>query len=131
METLRIIETANTPSVLLSAELGKIEFIGVLNPDEVDEFFHPIFKWVEDYMVNPADETKIKMHIEHFNIAASKRILFLLYKMNDLFQNGANVKISWIYNENDEKMFEHGQDFDHMIEIPMEYLSLKKNEVLV
>ncbi|EPB65439.1 hypothetical protein ANCCEY_15497, partial [Ancylostoma ceylanicum] len=56
----------------------------------------------------PADQTVFKIDLEYFNISSSKRILFLLYKLNNLAKNPDCVRVEWYYREDDEDMFEVG-----------------------
>ncbi len=123
MEPLRIQETVKTPEVLFDPINDVFEIKGKSVPDDAEEFYHDILQWVEDYVSNPKDNTVFKIDLEYFNISSSKRILFLFYKLNELKEKGKNVKIVWYYNEDDEDMFEVGQDYAFMVKIPFEFVS--------
>ena len=47
----------------------------------------PILNWFESYVVTPFQSTVFKINLEYFNISSSKRILFLLYKLNEIAKN--------------------------------------------
>ena len=128
MKTLKIDKTDNTPKVNLDRTLGVFEIEGVAAPDDAISFFDPILSWFDDYLNQPNEETVLTLNFDYFNISSSKRILYLLYKLNDLFNKGNKVKIQWIYNEEDEDMYELGQDYEYMIKAPFEYLTLKPQE---
>lgn len=66
-------------------------------------------------------KTTVIIDLEYFNITSSKRILFLLYKLNELSENGSDVKVEWLYRETDEDMYEVGQDYAYMVKVPFEF----------
>jgi len=123
MEALRIQETHKTPEVLFDPKNEVFEIKGKSIPDDAELFFKDILNWIEDYVSNPNDNTVIKIDLEYFNISSSKRILFLFYKLNELKEKGKNIKIVWHYNEEDEDMFEVGQDYAFMVKIPFDFVS--------
>jgi len=123
MEALRIQETHKTPEVLFDPKNEVFEIKGKSIPDDAEHFFEKILSWIEDYVSNPNDKTIIKIDLEYFNISSSKRILFMFYKLNELKEKGKDIKIIWHYNEEDEDMFEVGQDYAFMVKIPFDFVS--------
>lgn len=123
MEALRIQETHKTPEVLFDPKNEVFEIKGKSIPDDAELFFESILSWIEDYVSNPNENTIIKIDLEYFNISSSKRILFMFYKLNELKEKGKNIKIIWYYNEEDEDMFEVGQDYAFMVKIPFDFVS--------
>ncbi len=123
MEPLRIQATVKTPEVLFDPTNEVFEIKGKSVPEDAEEFYHEVLQWVEDYVSNPSEKTVFKIDLEYFNISSSKRILFLFYKLNELKEKGKHIKIVWYYNEDDEDMFEVGQDYAFMVKIPFEFVS--------
>ncbi len=123
MEALRIESTLKTPEVLFDPKNNVFEIKGKSVPDNAEDFYAPILEWVEDYMTNPVDNMLLKIDLEYFNISSSKRILFILYKLNELKEKNYDIKIQWYYNEEDEDMFEVGQDYAFMVKIPFDFIS--------
>jgi len=123
MEPLRIQATVKTPEVLFDPTNEVFEIKGKSVPEDAEEFYHEVLQWVEDYVSNPSEKTVFKIDLEYFNISSSKRILFLFYKLNELKEKGKDIKIVWYYNEDDEDMFEVGQDYAFMVKIPFEFVS--------
>jgi len=66
--------------------------------------------------------------LEYFNVFSSKRILFLLYKLKDIKERGANIKVIWYFSIEDDDMKEVGEDFACMVNLPFEFVS-KRMEV--
>ena len=118
MEDLLIHATSHTPYIHFDGREGVMEIKGRSIPDQPDEFWIPILNWFETYLMNPNHSTVIKIDLEYFNISSSKRILFLLYKLNELAENGKDVHVEWLYRQTDEDMYEVGQDYAYMVKVP-------------
>ena len=121
MEDLLIQPTPHTPYVLFSKENGLMEIKGRSIPDQPDEFWLPVLSWFESYLLDPRVNTTVKIDLEYFNISSSKRILFLLYKLNELVDKGNFAHVEWYYRQTDEDMYEVGQDYAYMVKVPFEF----------
>ena len=128
MEALRIPSTIKTPEVLFDPTNQVFEIKGKSIPDDAEEFYSNILTWFEDYVANPFDNTVLKIDLEYFNISSSKRLLFLLYKLNELKAKNKVVRVQWLYNEEDEDMFEVGQDYAFMVKVPFDFISYSMEE---
>jgi hypothetical protein len=118
MEELYIKATPQTPFIHFNGISGVMEIKGRSIPDQPDEFWLPVLNWFETYLLNPNGSTVVKIDLEYFNISSSKRILFLLYKLNELAEVGNDVHVEWLYRETDEDMYEVGQDYAYMVKVP-------------
>jgi hypothetical protein len=121
MEALSIDFSPQTPLIHFDGSTGLMQIKGRSIPDQPDEFWNPILNWFDFYLSNPASQTVFKIDLEYFNISSSKRILFLLYKLNELSENGHSVKVQWLYRDSDEDMYEVGQDYAYMVKVPFEF----------
>lgn len=132
MQALRIQATVKTPEILFDPANKVFEIKGKSIPDNAEEFYADVLSWFDDYVANPAEETVLKIDLEYFNISSSKRLLFLLYKLNELAAKEAAVKVLWYHNEADEDMFEVGQDYAFMVKVPFDFVgySLTKNTLV-
>ncbi len=130
MQSLRIEATDKTPLINLDPINGNFEIKGKAVPDNADLFFQNILNWFEDFTPSPNQEIEIVMDLEYFNISSSKRLLFILYKLRDLVENNHKVKVRWMYNEEDEDMFEVGQDYAFMVNVPFDFVSYTLKEAL-
>jgi hypothetical protein len=110
--------TAVTPSICFDAYTGVMEIRGRSIPDQPDEFWLPVLSWFESYLLHPQPRTRIRIDLEYFNISSSKRILFLLYKLNELVDAGKEAEVEWCYRQSDDDMFEVGQDYAYMVRVP-------------
>ena len=125
MEEIFLLATDKSPGLTFRKN-GILEIVGKSIPENAEDFFAPVLKWLESYVENPAPKTLLSINLEYFNIASSKRILFILYKLNDLVAKNIDVKVKWIYDDQDEDMFEVGQDYAFMVKIPFEFIEIDR-----
>lgn len=131
MENLYVDATSKTPEIGFNALTGEMVIKGRCIPDEPDGFWLPVLNWFESYLMNPQEKTVFKIDLEYFNISSSKRILFLLYKLNELAENGKEVCVQWHYRNSDEDMFEVGQDYAYMVKVPFEFIEYSELDLAV
>jgi hypothetical protein len=131
MDTLLIQATAQTPLVNLNPKTGIMEIKGRSIPDDPEAFWGAVLSWFDNYMANPNDETLVRIDLEYFNITSSKRILFLLYKLNELVDSGKKAKVEWYYRQSDEDMYEVGQDYAFMVHVPFDFREYTDNDLVV
>lgn len=129
MDKLLIEETAQTPLICFDAQTGEMILKGRSIPEDADEFWIPILSWFESFMLHPSDSVTIRMDLEYFNISSSKRILFLLYKLNELVDLGKEAKVEWRYRKSDIDMYEVGQDYAYMVKVPFEFIAYEEMEM--
>lgn len=125
MNRLYIEATAKTPTVVFDPAEQIFEIKGKSIPDDAEEFYSVLLNWFDDYLVSPNPETVLSIDLEYFNISSSKRLLFLLYKLNDLNETKNDVRVRWLYNDEDEDMFEVGQDYAFMVKVPFDFISYR------
>ena len=122
MENLFIEGTLRTPSILLEADKGKIEFSGRSIPENSIEFYKPVVEWVDKYLEEPNDRTTILIKLEYFNTSSSKSLYEIFKKFEGVFKSGKNVLVRWFYEQEDEDMQESGEDFRDILKIPFELI---------
>lgn len=109
MENLIIEETKYTPSIKLDFKKGLLELMGKSYPENTFEFYKPMMDWVEKYFDgNEQKKTVVNMEIIYFNSSSSKLFFDLLEEAHN---NGKDIEINWIYDEENESALEAGEDF--------------------
>jgi len=131
MDKLYFESSALTPMIDFDGASGEMSIKGRSIPDNPDEFWYPILRWFDSYVEHPSGSTVFNINLEYFNVTSSKRILALLYKLNELVDRGMNVKVNWFYREGDEDMFEVGQDYAYMVKVPFEFHLLRENDLAI
>ncbi len=121
MENLYIKATDSTPYVNFNSETGVFLLEGKSVPENAHEFYQTILNWLDEYVENPHENTVVSLKLDYFNIVSSKRILYILYKLNELIEKGYKVNLEWFYHEDEDDMLEVGQDFAFMVKIPFKF----------
>ena len=114
--------TETTPLVSFDPENGELTIEGNAIPDDAEAFFLPILTWLEEYIKTSHSKTTLNLKLHYFNVSSSKRILFIFYKLNELVKLNKSVVVNWYYVEDEDEMFEVGQDFAFMVNIPFHFI---------
>ncbi len=122
MENLYIANTESTPLIDFNSDSGVLILEGKSVPAEAVDFYRPVLNWLEEYIKTPNTTSKLTLKLEYFNIASSKKILLVLYKLNELVEKGIEVSVDWLYHEDEDDMLEVGQDFELMVKIPFNFV---------
>ncbi len=123
METIKIMGTDDTPTVILDADNDIFEISGRSLPEDVTAFYEPILNWLDDYANSPNAKTVFTFKLVYFNTASSKLLLDILMKLEQMHEDGKEVLIRWFYPEDDEDMQEAGEEYADIVDIPFEQVS--------
>lgn len=137
MEPLIRQNTKSTPYVHLDVASKTYVIGGRSIPIDGEMFYKPILNWL-DRLAERQSSGKLEFcfRFDFFNIASSKRILFILYRLVEMQKAGWVVSVLWMYEKNDSDMLEIGQDYSFMIEElsfefeEFDWENLKKTEFL-
>lgn len=121
MQTLNIHPTPSTPKIVFDNSNGIFEISGRSFPEDAIGFYRPVLDWIQAYLQNPYTTTILVFEMEYFNTASSKNFISILYSLNDLVNNGLDVKVFWRYHEDDEDTLEAGNDFASLVSIPFTF----------
>jgi len=123
MNTIKIMGTDDTPTVILDSENEVYEISGRSLPEDVTAFYEPIIGWLEEYSSSPSSKTVFTFKLVYFNTASSKLLLDILMKLEQMHEDGKDVLIRWYYPEDDEDMQEAGEEYADIVDVPFEQVS--------
>ena len=123
METIKIMGTDDTNTVILDSDNDIFEISGRSLPEDVTAFYEPILNWLDDYANSPNPKTVFTFKLVYFNTASSKLLLDILMKLEQMHEDGKEVLIRWFYPEDDEDMQEAGEEYADIVDIPFEQVS--------
>lgn len=109
--------TSKTPEV--NFKRGFIRISGRSIPEDSVTFFQPLVNWIEKYITNPEEITRVDLKIEYINSGSNRFIFNILRLLDESYKQGNKVVISWLYEEDDETIKNLGQDFKALIEVPI------------
>lgn len=124
MKRLFIQERDFIPGVILDKEKNKFEMTGKACPENMEEFYDPIFKWLDEYIETPNEITDFHINLQYYNTASSKAILKIMQKLEKLHNKNKAVKIFWHYDAEDEELLIAGEDYAELISIPFEFVKI-------
>jgi len=118
MESMIIRATAKTPSIEFIPERGWLEIRGRSTPEDSKVFYKPLIAWCEEYASNPAQNTTVDVHLEHFDTSSSKGLLDFLKRLKAIREMQKDVKVIWHYESSDEDILEAGENFENITGLP-------------
>lgn len=121
MNELRIAATKSSPEILLNPG-GMIRIRGRSIHENILEFFRPVEEWVNSYILEPADVTCIDMNLEYFNSASAKFMIQLFMKISRVRLLNKKFIVNWYYEEGDEDIYERGEYFSSVLNIPFNFI---------
>ncbi len=125
MSTYSTQETEKTPAIHFDGVNGRLELRGKSVPEDSFKFFQPMHDWLDQYIESPAAETELNVALEYFNTSSAKVLLEVFKKMNRLHQSGkTKLTINWVYEDDDDDMLEAGQDYQSIVDIPMNFVAI-------
>ncbi|MCU4166413.1 DUF1987 domain-containing protein [Carboxylicivirga caseinilyticus] len=111
--------TRTTPFIKLDYDHGLIEFKGKLTPENCSDLFDPIIQWIDEYIDHPLDKTELNIQLEYFNTRSSIYLLDIFRKFESLTDKNRKIIINWICESDDFDMIEAGEDYQAIINIPI------------
>jgi hypothetical protein len=110
------------PDVDFNPETGIMRLVGRSTPENAEDFYGPLVKWLLEYSENACDLTEFHFRFEYFNTTSSKSVLQILRIMERIYKEGHNINILWYYETDDDDMMECGEDFQSIVRIPFEFV---------
>ncbi|MGZ4099988.1 MAG: DUF1987 domain-containing protein [Bacteroidia bacterium] len=124
MLMLDICGTEDTPVIKFDTDNNHFTITGRSLPEDVTEFYKPVFEWLREFSENATVSTVFKFKLEYFNTASSKIILDILMKLEDIHsQKNDVVSVEWFYSESDDDMLEAGEEYKELVEVPFNLIS--------
>lgn len=126
MKNLIITKTSLTPQISLQTN-GDMLIKGVSTPEDVKEFYQPVFDWLSDFKHQNPKEVNLVMEMDYINTASSKIMVQLLLLVNSMKKEGARILTTWRFEEDDDDMLELGKDLQLSSQSQMIFLSINKS----
>lgn len=123
MEPLVISATDDTPGVIFKKEKGNFEINGRSLPEDVIEFYSPVYSWLDQYVSDPNEETIFKVNIDYFNSASQRAINEIFNILGRIKMKGKKISIEWHYFQDDDEMREAGKEYAEITNLNFQYIS--------
>ncbi len=109
-EPIIIEKTENTPEVIFDKENNVFRISGRSIVENAHEFYQPIRSWLEKYIKNPNNLTELTLNYEYLNSSSSLQLMKLVLLLEELKSTDKKIKITWLYEKDDELTKERGEE---------------------
>ena len=118
MNNLEIKATRYTPGVFFDAQNHLLEIRGESYPEDVTEFYDPVFSWLEHYL-RGLENQRVTMNISliYFNSSSSKVLMDLFDMLEEAAEKQNDISVNWIYDKEDVHIEECGKEFQEDFEV--------------
>jgi hypothetical protein len=100
---------------------GKLNIIGRSIPADSQGLYEPLFKLLFSYSKHPEDSTEINIQLDYLNSDSNRALMNLLLVAEKIYDKGNKVLVRWYYKNNDSGMFDQGNIFKSLIEVPFSF----------
>lgn len=119
MNDLFIRATTKSPEVNFKAS-GNLTISGRSFLENTKEFFEPVLEWLIEYIMHPAEKTKIDFHFEYFNTSSQLWVFRIAEILYDLARLKKDIEFNWYFKE--EEIEELGIDLANLLGMNMNYI---------
>ncbi len=112
-------ESFDRPAIRLIPSENLFLFKGRSIPSNAEEFYKPVFNWLDTYFEKPNNLTVFEFKFEHINTASSHQIFKVLRKIKD-YCSKYKIIIKWYYKKEDEDMLATAVRFRELLDLKME-----------
>jgi hypothetical protein len=113
LEPLNIQNTIRTAAVNFDAEKALLTIRGNSIPENSDEFFQPLYDWVEKFKEKHTGPVTFRIFMTYFNTSTIRHIIGIMKKLIQRY--GKDLKIVWAYEKGDDEIKDRGQDISEVV----------------
>ena len=128
MNALIIESKGDTPKIHLDKLNNDFEIAGCSLPEDSNTFYKPVLEWLSAFENDPLPTFIFNFKLEYFNTSSSKVFLDILTILENIRKSGSDVNIKWYYDEDDEDMEMAGEEYDNLIDVPFELISVEVDD---
>lgn len=122
---LYIESTDDTPEVRIDFLKGFLSISGISRPENARLFVDTILNWIESHKKELTSKLTCDFKFTYINTASQKSVYEILKKINGLYNDGHPVIINWRYKSIDDEMYETGEDFSVIFDMPFNFIPYK------
>ncbi len=112
MENMEIAATKSTPAIHFDVQTHVLSMAGESYPENTSQFYAPVYRWLEECL-DSLEEQQLVFNIEliYFNSSSSKVLMDLFDLLEDASEEGKNITVNWVYDEENDSALEYGEEF--------------------
>ena len=124
MEALRILATPATPEVNFDAEACLMTLTGESYPENAFEFFRPLLKWTEGFLMGGDQPVKVELALSYLNTSSIKSIMDFLDLLEAAHRRARPITVTWSYAQDNERALEMIEEFKEEVTLPFFILAV-------
>ncbi len=124
MDAFYLKKTDDTPNIAFVPQKNIFEISGRSLPEDTVSFYKPVLNWIKTYSKAPLKKTVFKFNLVYLNTASSKIIISIILLLKELHDTGNSVFIEWYYYDDDEEIFETGEEFQGIVNMPFKLIKV-------
>lgn len=123
--------TKHEPFVHFDPELGILELMGRSVPEDSNGFYRPLLLRMNRYLKEGGKGLVCNIHLDYFNTSSARNLLEVLHVLEKIYAEGRSVMVNWVFDEEDEDLFNTGIDFSSLLHIPFSLFAMKEDGTMV
>lgn len=117
MEHIKIEATKDSPGVDFDFQANTFELSGKSYMEDANNFFNPIVEKFEAHLTDHRGaEVTFNFRMTYFNSSSARYVFRIINFLDEIAESTDNVSIVWQYEEDDDAMEEHGEEFGEDLE---------------
>ncbi len=125
LKHMHIDRTATSPEIELDLEHGTIDFIGRSLPANSEQFYDRVYRWLEEYLKQPREQTTVNMRLDYLDTSSSKHFYNIFDRLSAVNEHGKQVQVNWHYETGDEEMAETGKDYQSLFPMSFHFIEVR------
>ena len=120
LEPLIINNTIRTAGVNFDADKALLFIKGNSIPENSDEFFQPLYDWVEKFKLEHNGPVTFKIFMTYFNTSTIRHIIGIMKRLIQRY-GASGLTVVWAYEKGDEEIKDRGQDISEVVKFPFTF----------
>jgi hypothetical protein len=112
-------ELKNCPGIVYYPGPNRLELFGRAIPENPESVFSPLEDWIALHFAKNGG-LEVSIQLEYINSGSSKYLYEILKTLTDYRSSKKQIRIKWLYEEDDEAMLELGEHYRDTAGIPLE-----------
>jgi hypothetical protein len=112
-------ELKNCPGITYFPDTNLLEIVGRSIPENPELIFRRLDEWITLHF-EKNKELDVNIQLEYINSGSSKYLYEILKRLTGFGRSGNEVKMRWLYEEDDEAMLELGEHYRDTAGIPLQ-----------
>lgn len=120
MNKIIIAGTQSTPAIHGDASAGVLSMSGDSYPENSFELFGQVFDWLGAYLRDSQRPLAVELGLLYLNTSSIKAMMEVFDTLQDAYQDGREVTVSWRYGAGNERVAELAEEFREDYTFPFE-----------